>query len=130
VRNGRRVIVAINGRAVEFDAAAVRRLDPAAAAGRRTNRTPASESSSYPVSRSGGAIAEADLHGLTVAEALVRVEHLVNEALLAGLPELRLIHGRGGGRLRASLHVWLRGIPTVRAFRLDARNPGVTVVTF
>jgi DNA mismatch repair protein MutS2 len=73
--------------------------------------------------------AEVDLHGLTVEEALERAERALNDALLADLPELRLIHGKSGGRIRASLHRRLREIPTVRAFRLDPGNPGVTIVS-
>jgi DNA mismatch repair protein MutS2 len=77
----------------------------------------------------GGAVGEVDLHGLTVAEALARAEEALSDALLADLPALRLVHGRSGGRIRAALHRRLAGIPTVRRFSLDPRNPGVTVVT-
>jgi DNA mismatch repair protein MutS2 len=69
-----------------------------------------------------------DLHGLTIAEALLRAEHALNDALLADLADLRLIHGRSGGKIRAALHKRLREIPSVRAFALDPRNAGVTVV--
>lgn len=69
-----------------------------------------------------------DLHGLTVEEALGRAERALSEALLADLVELRLIHGRSGGRIRAALHQRLRQIPSVRAFGLDPRNEGVTIV--
>lgn len=70
-----------------------------------------------------------DLHGLTVEHALARADQALNDALLAGCPELRLIHGRSGGRIRAALHRRLREIPTVREFRLDPANPGVTIVS-
>ena len=70
-----------------------------------------------------------DLHGLSVEDALARAEHALNAALLAGYPELRLIHGRSGGRIRAALHRCLREISAVRAFRLDPANPGVTIVS-
>jgi DNA mismatch repair protein MutS2 len=73
---------------------------------------------------------EIDLHGMTVEEALARVEDAVNHALLADAMEVRLIHGRSGGRLRAAVHRWLREVPSVRGFRLDPRNPGVTIVSF
>jgi dsDNA-specific endonuclease/ATPase MutS2 len=49
--------------------------------------------------------------------------------MLADVPELRLIHGKSGGRIRTSLHRRLREIPTVRGFRLDPANPGVTIVS-
>jgi DNA mismatch repair protein MutS2 len=70
-----------------------------------------------------------DLHGLTVEEALGRVQEALSEALLADVDELRLIHGRGGGRIRSALHRELGETPSVRKFRLDPRNEGVTIVT-
>lgn len=71
---------------------------------------------------------EVDLHGLTIEEALDRMQHALNEALLADVDELRLIHGRSGGRLRGALHRRLQETPSVR-FRLDPRNEGVTIVS-
>ena len=80
--------------------------------------------------RSSGAknYADVDLHGLTVEEALARAEDALNEALIEDCAELRVIHGRSGGRIRAALHRRLREIPSVRGFGLDPRNPGVTIV--
>lgn len=72
-------------------------------------------------------LAEIDLHGLTVEEALDRVQDALSAALLGDLAELRLIHGRSGGRIRAALHHRLR--ETRRRFRLDPRNEGVTIVS-
>jgi len=74
------------------------------------------------------AAADVDLHGLIVAEALERVVSAVNAAILAGHGRLRVIHGRSGGRLRGALHRQLHGLPSVRAFRLDPANDGVTIV--
>lgn len=71
---------------------------------------------------------EVDLHGLTVEDALSRAERILNDALLASHAELRFIHGRSGGRIRGALHRWLRELPSVASFRLDPRNPGVTIV--
>ena len=58
----------------------------------------------------------------------MRAESALSEALLADAEVLRLIHGRSGGRIRAALHRRLRELPGVRAFRLDPRNEGVTIV--
>ena len=69
-----------------------------------------------------------DLHGLTVDEALARAEQALNDALLANLPELRFIHGRSGGRIRAALHRRLREIGSVREVQIDPHNEGVTIV--
>ncbi len=78
----------------------------------------------------GGPVAarEIDLHGLSVEEALERVDEALDAALLAGLAELRVIHGRSGGRIRHACHERLRAIAAVRSFRLDFRNAGVTIV--
>ena len=74
------------------------------------------------------AAADLDLHGLIVADALERVVAAVDAAIRAGHGRLRVIHGRGGGRLRGALHRQLRSLPPVRAFRLDPDNDGVTII--
>lgn len=69
-----------------------------------------------------------DLHGRTVLEAIPEVQAFLNEALLAGDSAVRIIHGRSGGRVKAAVHAQLKVMP-IRGFRLDPRNPGVTIVT-
>lgn len=71
---------------------------------------------------------EIDLHGCTVDEAMEKAMAAIDAALVAGRMRVRIIHGRGGGRIRAALHARLRQLPPVRAFRLDPANPGVTLV--
>jgi DNA mismatch repair protein MutS2 len=71
-----------------------------------------------------------DLHGKTTAEALEALDAFLNDALLAGGGDARIIHGRSGGRLKAAVHARLRQVVSVRGFRLDPRNPGVTIVRF
>jgi len=129
-RNGR-LLVDVSGRSIVLDERTVTPL-----AGR--TRSPAKTKAPLPPGRSSGVLpsgprhapAEVDLHGLTVEEALARAGQAINDALLADLFELRLIHGRSGGRIRAALHRSLKDISSVRAFRLDPRNDGVTIVTF
>ncbi len=71
-----------------------------------------------------------DLHGRTAAEALEALDGFLNDALLAGAVDARVIHGRSGGTLRATVHARLAQLPAVSRFRLDPRNPGVTLVEF
>ena len=52
----------------------------------------------------------------------------LNDALLTGVAEVRIIHGRSGGKLRASLHAQLKRIASIRSYAVDPRNAGVTVV--
>ncbi len=67
---------------------------------------------------------------MTAEEAVAAVDAFLDDAILASHTEVRIIHGRSGGRLRAAVHKRLRAISSVRSFRLDETNPGVTVVVF
>ena len=71
-----------------------------------------------------------DLRGQRVDDALDRVETLLNEAALSGVPEIRIIHGRGTGALRSAIREYLRGHPLTASAGPDAEsaNDGVTVV--
>jgi DNA mismatch repair protein MutS2 len=124
--NSGRLIVEIRGRSVVLEERAVAWLDTPKHPSGKEKGVPAPESATHSARRPA---ADVDLHGLTVEEALARAEQALNDALLADCSELRLIHGKSSGRIRASLHNRLRAIPTVRAFCLDPRNPGVTVVS-
>jgi DNA mismatch repair protein MutS2 len=72
---------------------------------------------------------EINLVGLTVDEALPRVDKLLDDAALSDRKELRVIHGFGAGRLRKAVAQFLDGHPHVASFRLGAEGRGgVTVV--
>lgn len=75
---------------------------------------------------------EINLIGLRVDEALDRLDRYLDRAALAGLPEVRVIHGFGTGRLRAGIHQWLRTNRQIKGFRLggekDPGGAGVTLV--
>ena len=72
----------------------------------------------------------ADLHGLTVEEAIAAVDQQMDHALRRGADRLEIVHGKGSGRIREALHRHLATIPAVSAFKLDPRNTGVTWVYF
>ena len=71
-----------------------------------------------------------DLHGKTVEEAVAALDTFLNDALLAGAADVRVIHGRSGGRLKAAVHARLKQLAVARSFRVDPANPGVTIITF
>ena len=71
-----------------------------------------------------------DLHGRTAAEVGDVLEAFVNDALLAGHHEVRVIHGRSGGRVKAAVHQCLRRLTVVASFLVDPHNAGVTIVKF
>jgi DNA mismatch repair protein MutS2 len=75
--------------------------------------------------------AEINVVGLTVDEALPRVDKMLDDAVLAERHEVRVIHGYGQGRLRAAVADLLSGHPHVAAFRAGGEREGgggVTVV--
>lgn len=72
---------------------------------------------------------EIDLRGLRAEEALEKVEIFLDEAILAGFSAVRIIHGKGTGRLRTSITHYLRQHPRVQASRLGNWNEGEAGVT-
>lgn len=128
VRNGGRLAVDVGGRVLVVMATDVSAVEDVQRGRRATRAATRAEHSSSAAAGGPPARAEVDLHGLSVEDALARSASALNDALLQDVQELRLIHGRSGGRIRAALHKWLREAPSVRNFRVDPQNDGVTIV--
>ena len=73
-----------------------------------------------------GSTRTVDLHALSAAEATALLTTTVDRALLDDVGELRIIHGRGTGKVKSAVHKYLRESPHVKRFELDAHNSGVT----
>ncbi|HHV77279.1 MAG TPA: endonuclease MutS2 [Syntrophothermus lipocalidus] len=76
---------------------------------------------------------ELDLRGLTADDAVFEVERYIEDAYLAGLEKVRIIHGKGTGALRQAVREWLAQCPRVTSFRDGEREEGghgVTVAFF
>ena len=74
---------------------------------------------------------EIDLHGLTVEEAIPRVDTFLNKAYRARLPRVWVIHGKGTGTLRSEIRSYLSKHPVVsRCSTADVHRggPGCTQV--
>ena len=72
---------------------------------------------------------EADLRGLEVGEALSAVDHALDRAVIAGLTEVRLIHGIGTGALRVAVQKHLKTHPQVESQRWGEGYEGGRGVT-
>jgi DNA mismatch repair protein MutS2 len=75
---------------------------------------------------------EIDVRGMRVEEALDAVDKFLDDAVLLGLQEVRIIHGVGTGALRKGLGSFLQEHPHVRMAKVgdaEQANPGVTLVT-
>ena len=76
---------------------------------------------------------ELNLIGMTTDEALPMLEKYLDDAYLAHLPSVRIVHGRGTGALKNMVQQRLRKLKYVKSFRLGEfgeGDSGVTVVTF
>ncbi len=82
-------------------------------------------------SKSREVAAEVHLRGMLVDEALTELEKYLDDAYLAGIAEVRVIHGKGTGTLRSAVQHYLSAHPQVQSYRLGGYHEGgigVTVV--
>ena len=85
------------------------------------------------MSKSASVSTEINLLGKTVDEALSELDKYLDDAYLAHLPSVRIVHGKGTGALRKAVHNYLRRQKHVDSFRLGQfgeGDAGVTIVTF
>ena len=76
---------------------------------------------------------EINLLGRTVDEAIAELDKYLDDAYLAHLPSVRVVHGKGTGALRSAVQSHLKRLKYVKEFRLGEYgegDAGVTVVTF
>jgi DNA mismatch repair protein MutS2 len=72
---------------------------------------------------------ELDLHQLTVDEALLKLDEYLHDAYMAGMVQVRVVHGKGTGTLRDAVREFLSGHPLVRSFRYGVYGEGGAGVT-
>lgn len=74
---------------------------------------------------------ELRLRHLIVDDALFRLDQYLNDAFMAGLSSVCIVHGKGTGTLRQAVHEVLAKHPLVKSFRLGDYGEGdygVTIV--
>ena len=74
---------------------------------------------------------EINVLGMTVDEATSLVDRFLDDALMAHLHRVTIIHGKGTGALRKGIHQFLKSQPHVKSFRLGEfgeGDAGVTIV--
>ena len=93
----------------------------------RTNMGKVKMSKSFSISH------EINLLGKTVDEAISELDKYLDDAYLAHMPNVRVVHGKGTGALRSAVHAHLKRLKYVKEFRLGEYgegDAGVTIVTF
>lgn len=85
------------------------------------------------MSKSASISAEINLIGKTTDEAVALLDKYLDDAYLAHMPSVRVVHGKGTGALRKAVHGHLKRLKYVDSFRLGEfgeGDSGVTIVTF
>ncbi|MDE6212620.1 MAG: Smr/MutS family protein, partial [Lachnospiraceae bacterium] len=73
------------------------------------------------------------LLGKTVDEALSELDKYLDDAYLAHLPSVRIVHGKGTGALRSAVQNYLKKNRVIKSFRLGELgegDAGVTIAEF
>ncbi len=98
-----------------------------------TGKMQRSSSGKLKMSKSYSISTEINLLGRTVDEALSELDKYLDDAYLAHLPSVRVVHGKGTGALRNAVHNYLRKNRVVKNYRLGEYgegDAGVTIVEF
>ena len=85
------------------------------------------------MSKSASVSTEINLIGMTVDEALAHLDKYLDDAYLAHLPSVRIVHGKGTGALRKAVQGLLKRNKYVKSYRLGEfgeGDAGVTIATF
>lgn len=85
------------------------------------------------MSKSASVSTEINLLGRTVDEAIAELDKYLDDAYIAHLKSVRVVHGKGTGALRKGIHDYLRRQKHVASFRLGEfgeGDAGVTIVEF
>lgn len=97
------------------------------------SRKKGSGSSNIKMSKSFGISPEINVLGMTVDEAVAQLDKYLDDAYIAHLPQVRIVHGKGTGALRAGIHKHLKRLKYVKEFHLGGfgeGDAGVTIVVF
>lgn len=87
----------------------------------------------YSINKAATISPEINLLGSTVDEAVARLEKYLDDAMIAGLSSVRVVHGKGTGALRKGIHEYLRRQKFIKSYKLaefGEGDAGVTIVTF
>lgn len=85
------------------------------------------------MSKSASVSTEINLIGMTVDEAMAHLDKYLDDAYLAHVPSIRIVHGKGTGALRNAVHQHLKRCKYVRTYRLGSfgeGDAGVTIAEF
>lgn len=96
---------------------------------RRSRRAASGRSLQLSTERKLAASTELMLRGMRADEAILAIDHFLDDAVLNGISPVRLIHGKGTGALRQVTHDYLMRDSRIDTFRLGGEGEGGDGVT-
>lgn len=93
------------------------------------NKTNKSTSSYSSVSKAKNVSSEINVIGLNVEEAVFVVDKFLDDCSIANLQTVRIVHGKGTGKLREGIHKFLKSNSRVKSFRVGTYGEGEMGVT-
>ncbi|MEX0974256.1 MAG: endonuclease MutS2 [Bacillota bacterium] len=125
--SGGMVMIRIGALSLRTALSSLRAVKPAA--GSASQEKPERREAEIPLEKAKEVSLELDLRGMTSDEAFDAVDKHLDDAVLASLPQVRIIHGKGTGALRKAVSDYLRKDPRVADFRLGETGEGGSGVT-
>lgn len=95
-------------------------------------KKPQQTSAKVSISQDRGSALSIDLRGNMVDDACLELDRFIDNALITGVHEFYVVHGKGTGALRTGVQQYLKNHPRVKTYRIGAYgegDAGVTVVT-
>ncbi len=94
-----------------------------------TSKAPKTSSGKIKMSKSQSVSTEINLLGRTADEAIALLDKYIDDAVLAHIPTIRIVHGKGTGVLRAAVQKYLKTNRSIASYRLGAFGEGDSGVT-
>ena len=92
-----------------------------------TNNTKISKK--HTINKASSISPEINVIGYNVEEATFTIDKYLDDCILANIPSVRIVHGKGTGTLRNGIHQFLKKNPHVKSFRIGMYGEGEMGVT-
>jgi DNA mismatch repair protein MutS2 len=90
----------------------------------------ASEKSSIQVTAEKVSVSEIKVIGMRVEEALKEIDRFLDRAIVQEIPQVKILHGIGTGRLMNAIREHLEDMNYIKSIKKDSANSGVTIIEF
>ena len=97
--------------------------------GKNTSNNKGKSNYSYKISKSQNINSEINVIGENVLDATALIDKYLDDCAMAKLPSVRIVHGKGTGKLKQGIHAFLKHNPHVKSYRMGTFGEGEMGVT-